>query len=56
MPVDTQGTDIDVLAVGVPLHLYPTLIKNVLSAIKEHSEQHPEHSIEQEIKEILNGF
>lgn len=56
MPVDTQGTDIDTLAVGIPLHLYPTVLKNILTALSQHHELHPEHSIQKQIQEILRDF
>lgn len=55
IPIDTHGTDIETLAVGIPLHLYPTLIQQIYTAIKEHSEKHPEYSILKEIEDIFNG-
>lgn len=56
LPIDTHGTDINTLAVGIPLKLYPELIKNILKAINEHHKLHPEHSIKTDIQEIINGF
>lgn len=55
MPIDTHGTDIDTLAVGIPLHLYPELIKHVLSAIKEHDSIHSENSILHEVKDVIKS-
>lgn len=55
MPIDTHGTDIDTLAVGIPLHLYPELIKQVLSAIKEHDSIYPDNSILNEVKDVIKG-
>lgn len=55
MPIDTKATDINVLALGVPLDLYPELIKQMLTALKEHAEIHPENSILDEIQEIIDG-
>lgn len=49
MPVDTQGTDIDVLAVGIPIHMYPELLKQIKTALQEHHKLHPEWSVLDEI-------
>ena len=56
MPIDTHGTDLNGIAVGVPLHLYPVLLKNILAAILEHDAKHPELSIKSQIKDIIDGF
>jgi len=56
LPVDTRATDLDCLALGIPLRLYPEVLKNILNNIKLHAEQHPKFSIVEEIKEIINGF
>ena len=55
LPIDTQGTDVNVLAVGIPLRLYPQLLKNILKAINEHSKLYPEYSIKSDIQEIIDG-
>ena len=54
MPIDTQGTTIDTLAVGIPLGMYKELLSNIYTAIQQHSELYPEHSIKSEIQEIFN--
>jgi hypothetical protein len=56
MAISTQGTDLNGIAVGVPLFMYPVLIENILKAILEHSTKFPEHSIEQQIRDIINDF
>lgn len=48
MPVSTKGTDIDTLAVGIPLHLYPELLTNIIKALKEHGNN-------KILEEVLNG-
>lgn len=55
LPIDTGATDIDVLAIGVPIHLYPEFITEMLTALKTHDELHPEESILKEIKEIIKN-
>lgn len=62
MPIDTLGTNIDTLAVGIPTRLYPEVLTNVLDAIEEHDKKHPEHSLKefmlsyaQLIQERFNG-
>ena len=62
MGINTRGTTIDTLAVGIPLRLYPDLLKNILQAIEEHSINYPEHSLKdfmlkysQDIQETFNG-
>lgn len=62
MPIDNTGTDIKFLAVGIPITLYPTLLDNILLAIKEHSLRYPSKSLEnymlkyaQTIKEMFHG-
>lgn len=54
LPIDTHGTQLHTLAVGIPIGLYPEVIKNIVKAVKEHDELHPNYSVLQEIKEILN--
>lgn len=53
MPIDTHGTNIEVLAVGIPLKMYPQLLREIMSSIDKHDELYPEHAIKQE---ILNGL
>lgn len=45
MPIDTLGTDIEFLAVGIPLHLYPTVLDNLLIANKEHIELYKDDNL-----------
>lgn len=56
MPIDTKGTDIQTLAVGIPLHLYPVVLEEILLSLRKHSELYPENSIITEIQEIIDGF
>jgi hypothetical protein len=55
MPIDTHGTDLNGLAVGVPLHLYPVLLDNILKGIEEHHERFPNESIKEHIHSILRS-
>ena len=43
MPIDTIGTEIDILAVGIPLDLYPIVLNNILIAHKEHSDKYEDN-------------
>lgn len=36
MPVDSHGTDMEFIAVGIPLNLYPILLEELLNAFREH--------------------
>lgn len=53
MPIDTQGTDLNGLAVGIPIHPYPTVLENILQGITEHHERFPNDSIKSHINSIL---
>lgn len=52
MPVNSHGTDVPFLAVGIPMHLHKEMLSNLLPAYKEHAERFPESSI----KEFLLDF
>lgn len=61
MAVDTQGTGINVLAVGVPLGLYPTLLNEILNAAEQHHKLVGKQDslasfLREYAKEILNRF
>lgn len=62
MPIDTHGTEIPLLAVGIPIHIYPDVMTALLEAFKTHSELHPEQSLADfmldyadKIKEAFSG-
>ncbi len=52
MPICTHGTDVGLLAVGIPLRLYPEVLEALLKAFKEHSILYPEYSL----KDYLLGY
>lgn len=54
LAINTRGTDINTLAVGIPLRLYPEVLENIWAAIKEHDLRFPENSIKNEILDIFN--
>lgn len=53
MPIDTQGTDINILALGVPIKLYPEVLSNIKEAVVKHDSLYPEHSILNKVREIF---
>lgn len=38
LPIDTKATDVEVLAVGIPLDMYPELLQNIQEALDKHKE------------------
>lgn len=62
MPVDTHGTDIRGISVGIPLHLYPEILNTLLDTFIEHHDRFPEHSLKQwllqyakKVQETIDG-